>query len=50
MNKNQFAPLPPRGWNSYDYYDTTVTEAEVRVNADYQAEHLLDTNATDQWQ
>ncbi len=42
MNKNQFAPLPPRGWNSYDYYDTTVTEAEVRANADYQAEHLLE--------
>jgi len=41
MNKNDFAPLPPRGWNSYDYYDTNVTEAEVRANADYLAEHLL---------
>jgi len=41
MNKNDFAPLPPRGWNSYDYYDTTVTEEQVRANADYLAEHLL---------
>ena len=28
------------GWNSYDYYDTTVTEADVKRNADYMAEHL----------
>ena len=28
------------GWNSYDYYDTTVTEREVRANADYMAAHL----------
>ena len=26
MNKNDFALTPPMGWNSYDYYDTTVTE------------------------
>ena len=25
-NKNDFAPTPPMGWNSYDYYDTTVNE------------------------
>ena len=31
---------PPMGWNSYDYYDTTVNEAQVRANADYMAEHL----------
>lgn len=30
----------PMGWNSYDYYDTTVTEREVRANADYMAAHL----------
>ncbi len=30
----------PMGWNSYDYYDTTVTEAEVKANADYMAAHL----------
>lgn len=40
MNKNDFAPTPPMGWNSYDYYDTTVTESEVRANADYMASHL----------
>ncbi len=40
MNKNSFAPLPPMGWNSYDYYDTTVDEAAVKANADYMARHL----------
>ncbi len=40
MNKNDFAPLPPMGWNSYDYYDTTVDEARIRANADYMAAHL----------
>ena len=28
------------GWNSYDYYDTTVNEAQVRANADYMAANL----------
>lgn len=28
------------GWNSYDYYDTAVSEAEVKANADFMAEHL----------
>ena len=40
MKKITFAPLPPMGWNSYDYYDTTVTEADVRANAAFMAEHL----------
>ena len=40
MNKNTFAPTPPMGWNSYDYYDTTVNEAQVKANADYMAAHL----------
>lgn len=40
MNKNEFAKVPPMGWNSYDYYDTTVDEAAVRANALYMAEHL----------
>lgn len=40
MNKNEFAPLPPMGWNSYDYYDTTVNESQVKANADYMAAHL----------
>lgn len=40
MNKNDFAKTPPMGWNSYDYYDTTVCENEVKANADYMAKHL----------
>lgn len=40
MNKNLFAQTPPMGWNSYDYYDTTVTEEQVKENASYMAEHL----------
>lgn len=40
MDKNRFAITPPMGWNSYDYYDTTVNEAQVRANADYMAAHL----------
>ena len=40
MNKNTFAKHPPMGWNSYDYYDTTVNEAQIRANAEYMAEHL----------
>lgn len=34
-------PTPPRGWNSWDCYGTTVTEAEVLANARFLAEHLL---------
>ncbi len=40
MNKNLFAQRPPMGWNSYDYYDTNVTEADVLANAEYMARHL----------
>lgn len=29
------------GWNSWDSYGTTVTEAEVLANARFMAEHLL---------
>lgn len=42
MNKNSFALTPPMGWNSYDYYDTNVTEDRIKANADYMAEHLKD--------
>lgn len=42
MNKNNFAPTPPMGWNSYDYYDTTVNEEQIRKNAEYMARHLKD--------
>jgi alpha-galactosidase len=34
------ATTPPMGWNSWDCYGTTVTEAEVKANADYMAKHL----------
>jgi hypothetical protein len=40
MNKNSFAPVPPMGWNSYDYYDTTVNEDQVKANAEYMAANL----------
>ena len=30
----------PMGWNSYDYYDTTVNEEQVKANAEYMASHL----------
>ncbi len=28
------------GWNSYDYYNTTVNEAQVRANAEFMAKNL----------
>jgi alpha-galactosidase len=34
------APTPPMGWNSWDAYGTTVTEAEVKANADYMSQKL----------
>lgn len=42
MDKNSFTNRPPMGWNSYDYYDTSVNEAQVKENADFMAEHLKD--------
>jgi alpha-galactosidase len=36
----KWAPEPPMGWNSWDCYGPTVTENEVKANADYMAEHL----------
>jgi hypothetical protein len=35
-----FATRPPMGWNSWDCYGTTVTEAEVKAQADYMRQHL----------
>ena len=32
----------PMGWNSYDYYDTAITEEQVKANADYMAAHMKD--------
>ncbi|OBR66149.1 alpha-galactosidase [Paenibacillus oryzae] len=40
MNHHQFAPTPPLGWNSWDCYGASVTESEVRGNADYMAQNL----------
>ncbi|MEC5144809.1 glycoside hydrolase family 27 protein [Chitinophaga sp. 212800010-3] len=41
--KNDFhswAPTPPMGWNSWDCFGPTVTEAEVKANADYMARYM----------
>jgi alpha-galactosidase len=35
------ASTPPMGWNSWDCFGASVTEAEVLANAKYLAEHLL---------
>lgn len=43
---SKLAPTPPMGWNSWDSYGTTVTEDEVKANADYMAKNL----ATHGWQ
>lgn len=40
MEKNDYAPTPPMGWNSYDYYSTTVTEEQVKANAGILARRL----------
>jgi hypothetical protein len=35
-----FAPIPPMGWNSWDCFGTTVTEVQIRQQADFMAEKL----------
>ena len=40
QNITDFALTPPMGWNSWDCYGSTVTEQEVKANADYMAVHL----------
>ncbi|WP_426452419.1 glycoside hydrolase family 27 protein [Paenibacillus sp. S-38] len=42
MLNHTIAPTPPMGWNSWDCYGAAVTEAEIRGNAEYMAEHLKD--------
>lgn len=37
---NGVAPTPPMGWNSYDSFNWSVTEADVRANADYMRDNL----------
>src|SRR5262252_1476318 len=34
------APTPPMGWNSWDSYGQTITEAQFKANADWMAKHL----------
>ena len=34
------APTPPMGWNSWDSFGTTVSEADFRENAKFLADHL----------
>ncbi len=36
----QWALKPPMGWNSWDCFATTVTEAQTKAQADYMAEKL----------
>jgi len=38
--QNKIAQTPPMGWNSFDCYGASVTEAEVKANADIMAAHL----------
>ena len=37
---HRWAQKPPMGWNSWDSFATTVTEAQTRAHADYMAERL----------
>ena len=36
----QVARRPPMGWNSYDAYGTTITEAQFRANVRWMSRHL----------
>ena len=36
----QIAASPPMGWNSYDAYGTTITEAQFRANVRWMSQHL----------
>ncbi|MHB8816485.1 MAG: glycoside hydrolase family 27 protein [Steroidobacteraceae bacterium] len=36
----QIAAQPPMGWNSYDAYGTTITEAQFRANVRWMSRHL----------
>lgn len=40
--QGQFATSPPMGWNSYDCFGASVTEQEIKINADMMAVHLKD--------
>ena len=38
---HDWAKTPPMGWNSWDCFGTTLTEAQCREQADMQAKWLL---------
>lgn len=40
MEFHKWAATPPMGWNSWDCYGPTVTEPEVKANADYMSKNL----------
>ena len=40
MHKNDFAPTPPMGWDSYYYYGTSINETQVKSAAQFLTEHL----------
>ena len=40
QDRSSLAATPPLGWNSWDAFGTTVTEADVKRNADWMAQHL----------
>ncbi|MGH9761274.1 MAG: alpha-L-fucosidase, partial [Blastocatellia bacterium] len=40
LESPQLAPTPPMGWNSWDSYGRTITEADIKANADWMAKHL----------
>src|SRR5450755_413322 len=40
-HKAPLAGSPPMGWNSWDCYGTSVTEAQVKANAAYMSKNLL---------
>ena len=40
-NYHNWAPTPPLGWNSWDCFGTTVTEQQIKEQADAMAKNLL---------
>lgn len=38
--QNRIAQTPPMGWNSFDCYGASVTEDDIKANADIMATHL----------
>ena len=38
---HDWAATPTMGWNSWDFYGTTLTEEQTRAQADYMAANLL---------